>query len=467
MFFIKKVLDVALMMSKRWLMRENARANVERPGTVQELQSLIASAGIEGRTVVTDSAWRIYDAVNNENTMILDLSLLREVNWNPEQEIIQVQPGVTIDKLWRTVIGNGKWPEVLASWLEASIADCLAVNTSGSNGWYAGSLGEHVQSFDLILPSGELVTVTPWDNTDLFHSAIGGLGMLGVIASITLHLRRIRSGKLLVRERSVNSFAEMFEVFAEESPNEGYLIGHINTRAREDATGSGVVLCGYLPQEADLNSLRPHKQGVPASIVRFVSSSIFSRTLQPMIDWNVNVRNHLLTGRNIFNGNGNTRYLPIAQFHFPFSFMKYSLRSLISKRSYVFHPFVPGMEAQRVFNNLLQLSHRSGFVPLWGIMRKHRADQFVLSCHVNGFSLELAYCPKPSDEIRLVALLQEMLNRVIEAGGRLSLAQDRILDASTFERMMPRDTITSFRDLKRHYDRDNIFQPQLFRRLFG
>src|SRR2546421_4413443 len=99
------VLTVAPMMSKRWLMRRNIRANVARPETVQDLQDLIASAVASNRTVVPSGAGHSYNAIRNANGMILDLSLFRYVlAWNPEQGIIQVQPGVTIDKLWRTVV---------------------------------------------------------------------------------------------------------------------------------------------------------------------------------------------------------------------------------------------------------------------------------------------------------------------------------------------------------------------------
>jgi decaprenylphospho-beta-D-ribofuranose 2-oxidase len=449
-------------------MRRNTRTNAARPKTVQELQDLIASAVAGRRSVVPSGAGHSYDAVRSANEMTLDLSLFQHVlDWNLEQGIIQVQPGVTIDELWRTVVGGGWWPEVLPSRLEATIGGCLAVNTSGANAWHTGSLGEYVQAFDLLLPSGRLITVTPWDNTELFYSAIGGLGMLGVITSITLQLRRIRSGKLLVREQIVNSFAEMFEIFAEKSANEGYLIGNINSQAREDALGSGVVICGDLTEWIDLDSLPPNKQGVQASIVKIASSSIFNRALQPLVDWNIKISNNLLSRQSMFNRNGYVRYMPIAQFHFPFGLVNYSLRSILSRGSHFFHPFVPAMQAQRVFTDLLQLSQRSGFVPLWCIMRKHRADQFVLSCRkVDGFSLELVYHASSNDEARLVQLLKEMLNRVIEAGGRLSLAQDRILDAQAFERMMGNDTVNRFLQIKGKYDPDYIFQSNLFRRLF-
>src|SRR5690348_3055173 len=130
-------------MSKRWLMRRNTRVDAAKPETVQELQRLIRLAGV--RPIVPGGARRDYDAVNNANGMLLDLSLLREVHSDFQQEIIHVQPGVTIDRLWRTAIGNGWWPEVLPSRLEATVGACLAANISGANGWHAGSLGELVQ----------------------------------------------------------------------------------------------------------------------------------------------------------------------------------------------------------------------------------------------------------------------------------------------------------------------------------
>src|SRR5947209_860400 len=142
------VLTVEPMKSKRWLMRRNTRTNAARLEMVQDLRDLIASAVDSKRTVVPRGAGHSYDAVRNANGMTLDLSLFRHVlDWSPEQGIIQVQPGVTIDELWRIVVGDGWWPEVLPSRLEATIGGCLAVNTIGANAWHTGSIGEYVQAF--------------------------------------------------------------------------------------------------------------------------------------------------------------------------------------------------------------------------------------------------------------------------------------------------------------------------------
>ncbi len=448
-------------------MRRNTWTNAVQPETIKDLQELIASAIARRQTVVPRGGGHSYDAAHNSNGMTLDLSLFRRIlDWDPRRGIIKVEPGVVVDELWRTVVGSGWWPGVLPSKMEATIGGCLALNSYGANAWHGGSIGEHVHAFDLLLPSGELVSVTLQDNDGLFYSAIGGLGMLGVITSITLQLRRIHSGKLLTRRRVASSLSQMFEIFTDEAPREGYLMGWIDRYSREGRIGSGVVMCGDFIEEVDLASLHPRKQGVPSSIAKIASSSILRSALQPLFDLNMKAGNNILSRQSMFDRDRDREYIPIAQFHFPFGPVNYCLRSMLSWGSYFFHPFVPARQALDVFSRLLQLSHQSSFVPLWSIMRQHRSDPFLLSYQVDGFSLELAYRVSSSHEAQLVQLLTEMLNQVIEAGGRLYLAQDRVLDAQTFRQMMGSGTIDRFLQIKEVYDRGNLFQSNLFRRLF-
>jgi len=399
--------------------------------------------------------------------MALDLSLFRRIlDWDPRRGIIKVEPGVMVDELWRTTIESGWWPGVLPSRLESTIGGCLALNIYGANAWHAGSIGEHVRAFDLLLPSGELVPVTLQDNDDLFYSAIGGLGMLGVITSITLQLHRIRSGKLLRRRRVASSLSQMFEIFTDEAPREGYLMGWIDGYPRRGRFGSGVVICGEFIEEDDPASLHHRKQGVPASIAKIASSSILTHVLQPLFDLNIKTSNRMLSRPSMFDREGDAKHVPIAQFHFPFSPVDYCLRTMLSRGSYFFHPFVPARQALDVFSRLLQLSQRSGFVPLWCILRQHRSDPFLLSYQVDGFSLELAYRVSSDHEARLVLLLRAMLNQVIEANGKLFLAQDRVLDAQNFRQMMGGEIIDRFLQIKAIYDPNSLFQSNLFRRLF-
>ncbi len=440
-------------------MRRNTWANAVQPETINDLQELIASAIARHQTVVPRGGGHSYDAARNSNGMTLDLTLFRDIlAWDREQGIITVEPGVTIDELLRTVVGSEWWPGVLPSKREATIGGCLALNACGANAWHAGSIGEYVSAFDLLLPTGEIVQVTPRNNDELFYSAIGGLGLLGVITSITLQLQPIPSGKLLMRRRFADSIARMFDIFVEESPREGYLMGRIDGNAQAEHIGSGIVLCGTFIEEVDPPFPPPRTWDVPLSIAQLVSHLLSG--------FNTKVGNWMLLSQSLFDRDRDAEYIPIEQFHFPLSPVHYFLRNILSKGCYFFHPFVPARQAPAVFSRLLQLSRQSGFVPLWCIMRQHRSDPFLLSYQVDGFSLELAYPVYWRDEAGLVHLLRAMLNQVIEAGGRLYLAQDRVLDAQTFKQMMGSKTVDRFLQIKEVYDRGNLFQSNLFRRLF-
>src|SRR5437016_4498022 len=88
-------------------MRRNPWTNTPQPETIQDLQELIAYASAHHQTVVPRGGGLSYDAARNSNGMTLDFSLFRHVlSWDPGRGRITVEPGVTVDQLWRTVVGS-------------------------------------------------------------------------------------------------------------------------------------------------------------------------------------------------------------------------------------------------------------------------------------------------------------------------------------------------------------------------
>jgi len=116
---------------------------------------------------------------------------------------------------------------------------------------------------------------------------------------------------------------------------------------------------------------------------------------------------------------------------------------------------------------LLERSRRAGLVPLWCCFKQHRADPFLLSCQVDGFSLELNYPVTTHTARKLAVFFTEMRDLVIAAGGRLYLAKDDVLDSDAYARSMGMDRIEPFLAIKRDYDPEGLFQSELFRRIFA
>ncbi|HEU4369074.1 MAG TPA: FAD-binding oxidoreductase [Methylomirabilota bacterium] len=95
--------------------------------------------------------------------------------------------GVAAGARWRQVIGAldpvGFSPTVMQSNHDFGVAATLSVN---AHGWPVphGPFGATVLAVRLMLASGELVTCSPTENSELFGLATGGYGLIGVIVDV-------------------------------------------------------------------------------------------------------------------------------------------------------------------------------------------------------------------------------------------------------------------------------------------
>lgn len=92
---------------------------------------------------------------------------------------------------WSQVISAldpaGWSPKVMQSNNDFGVAATYSVN---AHGWPVpfGPMGATVRSLRMILPSGELVTCSPTENTELFNLAMGGYGLIGVIVDLEVEM---------------------------------------------------------------------------------------------------------------------------------------------------------------------------------------------------------------------------------------------------------------------------------------
>jgi decaprenylphospho-beta-D-ribofuranose 2-oxidase len=85
--------------------------------------------------------------------------------------------------------------------MKTTLGGCAAMNVHGKNAYQMGTIGDHILEFEMLLPNGKLVTCSREQNSDLFHAAIGGFGMLGCFTSLhppaQAHPLRLPAGRNL------------------------------------------------------------------------------------------------------------------------------------------------------------------------------------------------------------------------------------------------------------------------------
>jgi len=81
----------------------------------------------------------------------------------------------------------GFGPKVMQSNNDFGVAATFCVN---AHGWPVklGPMGSTVQSFDIVLPDGDIVTCSRTENADLFGMTMGGYGLTGAITGMTVDI---------------------------------------------------------------------------------------------------------------------------------------------------------------------------------------------------------------------------------------------------------------------------------------
>ena len=165
----------------------------------------------------------------------------RILAWDPQSGVITCEPGVTIAQLWRATLADGWWPPVVPGTMAVTLGGAAAANIHGKNNWRDGSFGEHILRFELLLPSGEVVSCSPDERADLFHAAIGGYGLLGCFTAITLQMRRIYSGLVDVRQTAHPTLEALLAALDAGSERATHAVAWVDTGARGKARGRGLL----------------------------------------------------------------------------------------------------------------------------------------------------------------------------------------------------------------------------------
>lgn len=154
--------------------------NLHRPGSVAELQELVARLGSQkalgSRHCFNDIADSPLNQISTEN-------LNRVVSIDRSTQQVTVESGMRYGDLAPQLEREGLALHNLASLPHISIAGACATATHGS-GVGNGNLASPLLAFDLITPDGQAVTLTRQDPE--FYGAAVHLGALGVVSRLTL-----------------------------------------------------------------------------------------------------------------------------------------------------------------------------------------------------------------------------------------------------------------------------------------
>lgn len=158
-----------------------------------------------------------------EGGMVIDLSPMKSVQIDPDSRTARVQAGATL----------GEFDQAAQVW---GLATPLGINSTtgvagltlgGGFGWLSRSLGltiDNLLAVDVVTATGESVTASDTENSDLFWAVRGGGGNFGIVTSFTFRLHpigpEVLSGLIVHPLDAAGDVLRFYRDFALNAPEE-------------------------------------------------------------------------------------------------------------------------------------------------------------------------------------------------------------------------------------------------------
>ena len=225
-------------------------ARVRRTATAADVADAINQAGSRG-VLVRGLARSYGDAAQNAGGTVLTL---RDGTSPDLPEVIDatitVPAATSLDTLLRHIVPRGWFVPVSPGTRQVTLGGALAADVHGKNHHRDGSLSAHVTSIELVDGTGAVRTLTPSD--EVFWAVPGGMGLSGVVTSVTLRLRPITSGWMTVRTEQTADIDHTIAAL-DAADHSTYSVAWVDGLARGARHGRGIVSSGEHTPSADLS----------------------------------------------------------------------------------------------------------------------------------------------------------------------------------------------------------------------
>lgn len=189
-------------------------AKLKEPENVEALQVLVLKAAHEGHKVMPVGAGRSqgrqFLTEGGRKAYVVDLRKLNKIEIDSKNKTVTVGAGARWIDIQKEANKHALALKVMQASNVFSVGGSVGTNI---HGWdhKSGMLSNTIRSIDIVNAKGETQTLTP--NDELFHYVTGGLGLFGIVTSVTLELR---DNKLLTEKSTEVSIEEYVEYFGKE-----------------------------------------------------------------------------------------------------------------------------------------------------------------------------------------------------------------------------------------------------------
>jgi decaprenylphospho-beta-D-ribofuranose 2-oxidase len=433
-------------------------AELAVPASGAEAAGLLRLTAGRGTAVIARGLGRSYNnAAQSAGGVVVSTARLNQIiSLDPASGVAVCEAGVSLEQLMVAGLPHGWFVPVSPGTRQVTIGGAIAADVHGKNHHGAGSFARHVLAFDLLLPGGEPVTVTPQGDPELFWATAGGMGLTGLITRATVRLKRVESSLVAVDTVKTADIDETMAVLADHDKKYGYTVAWTDDLATGPSLGRSIVTSGDF---APLAALSPRQREHPFAFdprARIGAPGAFPPGL--MNRYSIRLANEAWYRRAPRRREGELQ--TISQFFHPLDGIRNWNRVYGPGGFRQYQYVIPFGAEAAVRRSLEMVATRPAPSFVTVLKRFGPADAGLLSFPAPGWTLALDF---PARTPGLGPLMDELDQLVVASGGRVYLAKDSRVSAATLEEMYPR--LPDFRKLRAELAPHGTVASDLSRRL--
>jgi decaprenylphospho-beta-D-ribofuranose 2-oxidase len=450
-------LDSARVRLTGWGLTEPSYARVAVPQSADEVAGLVKEAAGAGGVIARGLGRSYNNAAQNDGGLVVSTVGMTDVlAFDPDSGLVTCEAGVSLEQLMVRFLPHGWFVPVTPGTRQVTVGGAIAADVHGKNHHAAGSFMRHVTSLDLLLASGDVKTVTPDGNAELFWGTAGGMGLTGIVLRATVQLKKVETSRLVVDTVRTAEIDETMAYLSDTDADYDYTVAWTDCLATGSSLGRSVITSGNF---ATIGELRYRDRGKPRAFKE--SSLVGAPPVFPSGLINrqtVAVLNEAWYRKAPRQRTGEIQ--TIGQFFHPLDGIK-NWNRVYGPAGFRQYQFVVPFEAGDVIRRSLERISALRAPSFVTVLKRFGAgDPGMLSFPMPGWTLALDF---PSKTPWLSQLLGELDELVVGVGGRLYLAKDSRIPAGLMGAMYPE--LPDFARLRAQVDPDRVFGSDLSARL--
>ena len=393
-------------------------------------------------------------ALNAGGQVIGTTRMDRYIAFDAQTGTLVCEAGVSLAQIIEDFAPRGWFPMITPGTRFVTIGGCIANDIHGKAHHVQGCFSNSVDEITVLLASGEVVRASREENPELFWATFGGMGLLGIVLTAQLRLRKIETTYFRQKSKRVNDLEEMVAALDEADHSYPYSVATVDAMARGARVGRGVVNFGdharleELPARfasAPLKVAGPPKLTVPIDLPELTLNALSIRIVNAVI---LNIQSNL------------PEYSDYAGFFYPLDRIAHWNRGY-GRRGFAQYQFViPFAEGVPRLRAILGAMQAHGELPFLNVLKRFgKEGNGHLSFPREGYTFAIDFPIRANT----VSLLRKLDAMVLEAGGRIYLGKDSCVEAPMFRAMYPR--LDEWLAIKHKVDPKGVFTSDLARRV--